>query len=110
MSLFVRTITGSMLDITRCPFLMIDDGGDGNFELLAFFEAPVNERGNWIDTDGSFVLFRDRSRRKVEDLLNQLAARANGEGSPIDPTSAVARRGSRFGAPTKKQPSPGTKR
>lgn len=101
MSLFVRTIAGSMIDLRACPLLTIEDGGDGNFELMA-----------WTDVEHSngFIISRDRSRRNVETLLNQLAARANGEGSPIDADPRALRRGMRFGAPSKKQPSPGTNR
>ena len=92
MSLYVRTIAGAMLDLRACPLLTIEDGGDG--QLLAHGVGRPDRARQRVRHQP-----RDRSRRNVETLLNQLAARANGEASPIEADPMALRRGMRFGQP-----------
>ena len=67
MTLYLRTVTGAMLDVTRCPILEVTVADDAMFEVIA--------RTDLEDDALRFVLYRDRSKGTATSFLNQIAAR-----------------------------------
>ena len=99
MTLYLRTVTGAMVDVTRCPILEVTVADDAMFEVVA--------RTDLEDDALRFVLYRDRSKGTATSFLNQIAARANGsEALPIDADGPLAlRRSLRFGSPQRSRAS-----